>query len=339
MARFVRFLCSALVLSLLLTGCQTAPKAHDCQFVAMDTFMSLTAYGENAQTALTRAQEEILALDTALDVNNEKSRVYAINHRQQDTVPLSGEVGQLLSLSLELARETGGAFDPTIYPVVRKWGFTTGAYQLPTSHELEQALSLVGHEDLFLGQGSLTLKEGAQLDFGGIGKGWAGDRAAQALREQGIASAILRLGGNIQTLGTKPDGSLWTVGIQDPATGDNLATLAVADLSVVTSGSYQRYFTVNGQVYHHIIDPATGLPADNGLTSVTIIAPSGARCDALSTALFVMGPDGAARFWREHRDFEAVLVFDDGSVAITNGLQGNFTLTPAFSHRRLEVLE
>lgn len=326
-----------LILTLLLTGCQPAPAAHDRSFPAMDTFMHLTAYGAGAQEVLARAQEEILRLESLLNVTDEQSEVSALNHRCDDTISLSRDTADLLALSLALARETGGAFDPTIYPVVREWGFTTGSYRVPAPEELESLLPLVGHGQILLDNAAVTLNPGIMLDFGGIAKGWAGDRAVQMLKDAGISSAILRLGGSIQVIGTKPDGSLWNIGIQDPATGGTLATLAVSDLAVVTSGSYQRYFTTEGQTYHHIIDPATGRPADNGLTSVTIIAPSGARCDALSTALFVMGREQGTRFWREHRDFEAVFVGEDGSIAITAGLEGKFELSDPGT-RTVEVL-
>lgn len=339
MARLTRRLGPVLlILSLLLTGCGLSPTAHDRQFVAMDTFMHLTAYGSGAQDALTQAQEEILRLEALLSVNSETSEVYALNHRSQDTLTLSEDTAQLLSLSLSLAGETGGAFDPTVYPVVRKWGFTTGTYQRPAPEALEELLALVGHGKAHLDERTLTLEEGMMLDFGGIGKGWAGDRAAQILHKSGVSCAILRLGGNIHTIGTKPDGSAWLVGIEDPDTGDTLGTLSVAGLAVVTSGSYQRYFTVGGQVYHHIIDPATGTPARSGLTSVTVVGPSGARCDALSTALFVMGLEKGAQFWRDHRNFEAIFVNEDGSIAFTAGLEGNFTLS-AQQERNVEVLK
>ena len=178
-----------------------------------------------------------------------------------------------------------------------------------------------------------------QLDFGGIAKGWAGDRAVQLLRGCGVTSAIVRLGGNIHTVGTKPDGSAWRVGIEDPDTGNTLAAVSVTDRAVVTSGSYQRFFTWDGQRYHHILDPDTGRPADNGLTSVTIVGDCGARCDALSTALFVMGQERSADFWRAHRDFDAVFVRTDGSVAITAGLKDAFTLMDGYTARPVEVLE
>ena len=324
-----------LVLSVLLSGCVSNPTPHEQRFVAMDTFMHFTVYGDSA--AAVQAQDEVLHLERLLSVTDEHSEVSAINHRTVQTCDLSPELTALLEQALILARQTDGTFDPTVYPVVRAWGFTTGTYRVPTQEELEHLLPLVDHTAPLLNANSLSLPNDVQLDFGGIAKGWAGDRAAQLLRGRGVASAILRLGGNIHTIGTKPDGSGWNIGIEDPDTGGTLGTLSVADLAVVTSGSYQRFFTANGQTYHHIIDPATGRPADSGLTSVTVVGQYGARCDALSTALFVMGLEDAARFWREHRDFEAVFVSEDGSVSVTAGLENTFALSPS-QNRRLEVL-
>lgn len=337
MARLIRRLWSAvLILSLLLTGCAAKPTPHEQQFTAMDTFMHFTVYGDRDAARL--AKEELLHLDRLLSVTNEDSQVYALNHRTTPTNSLSPELTALLEQALILARQTEGAFDPTVYPVVRAWGFTTDTHQVPTQEELDRLLTLVDYTAPILDAHSLTLPEGVQLDFGGIAKGWAGDRAAQLLRGKGVTSAILRLGGNIHTIGTKPDGSMWNIGIEDPDSGGTLGVVSVADLAVVTSGSYQRFFTENGQTYHHIIDPSTGRPAESGLTSVTVVGRYGARCDALSTALFVMGLEEAAQFWREHRDFEAVFVNEDGSVSITAGLENRFALS-AGQTRRLEVLK
>ena len=336
MARLVRRLWPVLlVLALLLSGCAAKPLPHEQRFMAMDTFMHFSVYGD--RTAAVQAQEEILKLERLLSVTDENSEVYAVNHRTAQNCNLSPELTALLEQALILARQTDGAFDPTVYPVVRAWGFTTGTYQVPEQEELDRLLPLVDHTAPILSANSLTLPNDVQLDFGGIAKGWAGDRAAQLLRGAGVTSAILRLGGNIHTVGTKPDGSAWRVGIEDPDSGGTLGTVSVADLSVVTSGSYQRFFTENGRTYHHIIDPSTGHPATSGLTSVTVIGKYGARCDALSTALFVMGLEEAAQFWREHRDFEAIFVSEDGSVFITDGLEDSFTLSPVQT-QKLEVL-
>ena len=338
-SRLHRLWLALLSLCLLLSGCQAAPKAYDRQFPAMDTYMHLTAYGKGAENALSAAQEEIIRLETLLDVTNEVSEVYALNHRTADTLTLSDELAQLLSLSLTLAQETGGAFNPTVYPIVSQWGFTTGSYRLPSQEELSALLPLADFNAAALSGQTLTLHDGMQLDFGGIAKGWTGDRILSMWKETGLTSGILRLGGNIQTLGSKPDGSAWKVGIQDPKTEQPLAALAVRDKAVITSGSYQRYFTVSGQVYHHIIDPSTGYPAHTGLESVTVVGDSGARCDALSTALFVMGLEEATRFWREHRDFEAIFIAEDGSITITAGMKDNFSLADGYKDREVSVLE
>ena len=157
------------------------------------------------------------------------------------------------------------------------------------------------------------------------------------MKQGGAASALLDLGGNIQAVGSKPDGSPWRVAIRDPAGDGNIGVVEVADQVVVTSGGYERYFEEDGVLYWHIIDPATGWPARSGLTSVTVVGESGLLCDGLSTALFVMGREGALEHWRQHRDFEAVLVSEDGSVTITAGLEGRFT--PADPARPLTVAQ
>ena len=339
MPRWLRVLCAALLATCVLSGCMATPNLQERQFTAMDTFMYLTAYGPGAQTGLDKVQEDILFLESLLDATEEGSEVYGLNHRTASSLTLSPELTALLEQALLLAKQTGGAFDPTVYPLVQAWGFTTGAYQVPEPRTLEELLPLVDYAAPALVGNTLTLPADVELDFGGIAKGWAGDRAVQLLKGCGVTSAILRLGGNIQTIGSKPDGSPWRVGIQDPATENTLAVVSVVDQAVVTSGSYQRYFTVNGQLYHHIIDPDTGHPVNNGLASVTVIGDYGTRCDALSTALFVMGGEQASAFWRTHRDFEAVFIYTDGRVAITAGLTDAFSLMDGYTGRQMEVLE
>lgn len=178
-----------------------------------------------------------------------------------------------------------------------------------------------------------------EIDLGAVTKGYTGDRICELLREAGVASAILDLGGNIQTIGSKPDGSSWRVAIQDPERDGILGVLAVEDRAVVTSGGYERYFVDDGgNLWWHIMDPATGYPAQNGLISVTVTGREGLRCDALSTALFILGPDRAVEFWRDHRDFEMALVTDSGQLLLTPELAERFTPERDLAYS-IEVIE
>ena len=339
MARLLRRLAALATCLTLLCSCGvSAPKSADVQFTAMDTFMHLTAYGDGAPAALNAAQQRLLELDACLSVTDPNSEVSVLNRAGGQPVSVSDETAALLDFAFAMAHRTDGAVDPTVYPLVQAWGFTTDQHRVPTQDELDHLLTFVGAEQVTLEGNTIALSPCAMLDLGSVAKGWAGDRLAEGLTQAGISSAILRLGGNIQAIGTKPDGSDWVVGIQDPDSDAMLGRLSVHDCAVVTSGGYQRAFTENGETYWHIIDPATGFPARSGLTSVTIVAPSGALCDALSTALFVMGPDKAAQHWREFRDFEAVLVHADGSITITAGLEGNFALMADYTDREVTVL-
>ena len=155
----------------------------------------------------------------------------------------------------------------------------------------------------------------------------------RCLQKQGIQSAVLSLGGNVTLLGSKPDGADWTVGLQDPQTDGCFGYVSASDVSVVTSGGYQRYFEENGKRYWHILDARTGMPADTGIRSVTVVSADDTLADGLSTALFVMGLDRAAQFWRESRDFEAVFLLDSGEIYVTQGLEDSFR-----SERSFEVL-
>ena len=227
---------------------------------------------------------------------------------------------------------------------MQAWGFPTGAYRVPDEAELEQLVGTIDYTQVELDEqtGQARLPGGMSLDLGAVAKGRLGEVLSQDLKELGVTSALLELGGNIQTVGTKPDGSRWRVGIQDPNSqeGGYLAIVEVADQAVVTSGDYQRYFEQNGQTYCHIMDPATAAPADSGVDSVSIVGSDGTVCDALSTALFVMGEEKGAQFWKDHPelDFEAIFVSQDGTIAVTEGLEKHFTLADGYQDREVTVI-
>ncbi len=325
----------ALVLLALLAGC--APQGEtpvQASFFAMNTSMSATVYGDS--DAVEEVKALIAALEAQLSVTDPGSAVYAIN--RDGSGALDGEAALLLDGALELCRRTEGALDLSIYPVVRAWGFTTGDYRVPGQEELAGLLALVDYTRIGWDGSTVTLEPGMEIDLGSVGKGFAGQRAAQLLRQRGVTSALLSLGGNIQAIGSKPDGSAWKIGVRDPLGEDSLLVLSVRDKAVVTSGGYERYFEADGRSYWHIMDPATGRPAESGLLSVTVVAEDGLMCDGLSTALFVMGLDRAREFWAENRDFEAVFITESGTVCLTEGLQDAYTLAPGHEDTAVELI-
>ena len=248
---------------------------------------------------------------------------------------------RMMVQALEICRRTDGALDLSIYPIVRAWGFTTGSYQVPDEEAIQSLLPLVDYTQIQYdaATGVVTLPEGMEIDLGSVAKGYAGQLAAQMLRNSGVESALLNLGGNVQTVGAKPDGSPWQIGIKDPQGEDAMMVLSVEDQAVVTSGGYERYFEQDGQTYWHIMDPSTGHPADSGLISVTIGGDEGVVCDGLSTALFVMGLEKAADLWAQSGDFEAVFVTASGEVYITEGLRDRFALTEQYADTPVSVIE
>ena len=226
----------------------------------------------------------------------------------------------------QVAAESKNALSVSIYPVLRAWGFTTGSYQVPSDDELTELLTHTGDARITLEEQMLTVPEDMEIDLGALVKGYTSDAVMEILRESGVSSAIVSLGGNVQAMGLKPDGSRWTVGITNPFdTDQNVCTVQIADAAVITSGNYERFFLDDaGNAYWHIIDPADGCPADNGLVSVTVIGESGLRCDALSTALFVEGTQQAAEHWRQCDDFEMICVTDDARLWVTEGIADVF---------------
>lgn len=332
---------SALLLALaLLAGCAPASREDTVHFTSMDTVIQLSVYGcDHGEEALSEARQLIQELDGLLSTTDEGSQIHALN--QGETVALAQPVQALLERALALCADTGGAFDITIYPVVRAWGFTTDSHQVPTQEELSALLARVDYRQVEPQEGTLTLPQGVELDLGGVAKGYASQQVARLLREEGVDCALIDLGGSIQAMGSSPDGDPWSVGIRDPRSDspeDYAAVVRVTDQAVVTSGMYERYFELDGVRYGHIIDPDTGYPVDNGLASVTVVSPDATLADALSTALFVMGKDGAAQYWRGREDFEFVLMGEDGSIAISEGLEGSFSLAGEQGSVSLEVI-
>lgn len=295
---------------------------------AMDTYMTVTAYGEKAQDAVDAAEAEIERLDTLLSTGNAGSEIVKLN--EQKSATLSEDGGYLVKRALELNKETDGAFDIAIYPVMEAWGFPIQNFRVPSADELTGLLKHVDAAKISYDKDTREISfedDQMKIDLGGIAKGYTSSRIMDIFKENGITSGLVNLGGNVQALGTKTDGSNWRVAVQSPDdTEDYLGVLSIRDKAVITSGGYERYFEQDGVTYHHIIDPKTGYPAENGLVSVTIVSSDGTLADGLSTSLFIMGEEKAAEFWKAHsNEFEAIFATDDGTIYVTEGLKDSFT--------------
>ena len=301
------------------------------EIFAMDTHMQVTCYGKRCKSALQASLDEIRRLDALFSVGQEGSEIARLNQTGEAT--LSSDGAKVLTEALRISNMTDGAFDCTVYPVMQLWGFPSSHFRVPTQNELKTALLSVGSAKLHFDTKSnrVSLDENVGIDFGGIAKGYTSDRLMEIFREYDLVSGCVSLGGNVQFYKKKTDGSLWRCGIKDPDDPESdsyLGVLSTSDTAVITSGAYERFFTdeKTGKTYHHIIDPKTGYPSDNGLRSVTVVSKHGITADALSTALYVMGQKKAKAFWREHRDeFDMILQTDDKTVYVTQPLADSFT--------------
>lgn len=337
-----KFFILVLMLTAAISGCsekKTEPVSRD--LFAMDTYMNLKAYGDDSTlSAIDKAAEKIMEFEELFSVTKEKSDIRNINHAEGRRVIVNKETADIIKTSVQIGSQSGGALDVTVYPVLRQWGFTTGEYQIPDIKTLAFLLENVNYRKITVDENSVTVPKDVQIDLGALAKGYTGDAVMNIFRENGIESAIVNLGGNVQTLGKKPDGSMWKVAIRNPFQPDTeLGIVQVSDKAVITSGNYERYFIgEDGNSYCHIINPSTGKPAQSGIVSVTIVGEEGLVCDALSTCLFIVGSDKAETIWREREDFEMIFVTDDRRICLTEGLEKLFSPGDMCSDMKVEVI-
>ncbi len=306
----------------------SSQESATAEIFAMDTYMTVTAYGSAAEEAVAAAEEEINRLDALLSTGIETSEIAMLNNSGGETVTLSEDTAVLVEEALALYEHTNGAFNIAVYPLMEAWGFTTQEFRVPEASEIAELLAYTDASKIEYNSETkeITLPEGVQIDLGGIAKGYTSAKVATIMKEYGISSAMINLGGNVQVLGSKTDGSDWRVAVQDPEDSDAmLGVLSVSDKAIITSGGYERYFEEDGITYHHILDPETGYPADNGVSSVTIISENGMLADGLSTSLFIMGEEKAAEYWQSHTDeFDYILVTEDGIMYVSEGIADSY---------------
>lgn len=287
-----------------------------------------------ARLALTAARAAVQRVDSLMSNYRPESELSAVNRRAgTDSVTvISPETAEVLETALRFARASGGALDVTVGPVVDVWGFYRPEGALPAAEALDSARALVGYERIEYDAAAHTLRlpaQGMRLDFGAIAKGYAVDRAVAAIRSLGVERGKVDLGGNLGFVGALPGAEGWRVGLRDPRSPDEMIAVVRLDSgSVATSGDYERFFVHEGVRYSHIIDPRTGWPS-RGVAGVSVIAPNGLLSDALSTALFVLGPDRGCPLARA-AGVEALWVLDggarDGAIVVTPRLRGHVEL-------------
>ena len=324
-------------------------KTNTSTIFAMDTVMQLEIEGDDK--LLAEAEKKIRDIEGTLSVTDEDSEIGKINSDKNGK--LSEDGTKILQEALKICEATEGSLDISVYPVLKTWGFTTGEFRVPSDDELKALVSNVGYDRIdveYAGdkECNVKLEDNMQIDLGSVVKGYTGSYLAEFFREKGVTSGLINLGGNVECIGTKPDGGLWRVAIKSPFEDSKSGVLGVietSDMAVITSGGYERFFEENGEKYWHILDPKTGKPAKSGLASVTIVGRNGTVCDGLSTALFVMGEERAEKFYKEYSTgdkgiaaFDLIMVTDDRKVYVTEGVNTIFSLSPEYSDMDITVI-
>ncbi len=317
------------------SGCGEAVEKQDT-LSAMGTMITLTAYGKKADAGIAAAKSVIASTEAAVDPKLESSYTYQLNNAFGQAVVVSGQVADMVSLAQTINKQGSGALDLSIYPLVKLWGFENHKYYVPSDDEISRALKYLCMKDTIVtsfpstNTYTVTIPWGCELTFASMARGCASDYAIEAMRQAGVESAIISMESNVQTLGVKPDGTNWNIAVKDPNFPANyLGVLNVGETAVSTTVNYTETFTdINGTTYHHLINPTSGYPTTNALRSVTVICQDGTKADALSTAMFVLGQSRALSYWRNYgKDFDLVLVNNQGDVICTAGLIEHFTLT------------
>jgi thiamine biosynthesis lipoprotein len=306
----------------------------------MGTYANVTIVTADSAASLPLAriaQRALTRVDSLMSNWTTTSEVARINRdADSTTVTVEPEVARVIDASLVLWRASGGAFDITVEPLIRLWGFIGGPKRVPSDAEIAAVLPRVGAGQVSFDPSTRRIRfarEGVKIDLGGIAKGYAVDVAADSLRAHGVTDALVDLTGNMVAIGHPPGAPAWRIGIRDPRDRvSHFARVTLTDNAISTSGQYEQFIAANGRTYGHILDPRTGRPVD-GLISVTLIGPTGLACDSWDTPMFVMGPAAARKVAREHPELGAVLVVPGtagvDTAYVEESLRDRFTLDEA----------
>jgi len=319
----------------LMTACISQPtRQYDKNIFALDTIVTLRVFGDrSAKKAMDRVADRIKEIERHMSPSLEGSDVIKINQAAGvEPAQVHEDTFYVIKKALEYGRLTEGVFDITIQPIVELWGINTEHAKIPSEEEIEEKIALVDYRKVRMNEEKRTIfleEKGMGIDLGAIAKGYAADEAVRILKEAGVEHALLNLGGNVITIGRRPDGNSWRIGLQDPRTEetgqDHFGIIDVADATVVSSGDYERYikdvYKKTGERYHHIFDPRSGFPAQKGLIACSIITSSSIDADALSTILFIMGHEQGFELIDQLGSAEAIVVTSNKEIYTTEGLR------------------
>lgn len=307
--------------SLILCGCSTKQSVQKSGFY-FDTIINIRLYDDAYEDALDECFEIADHYDCLFDSDNPESDIYRINHANGAWVTVDTDTIEVVKTALTYAKLSSGAFDITIGSVTDLWDFTAEEKKLPDNEALSEACSHVGYDKIQIDGTKIRLTDSStKLDLGGVAKGYIADKMKAYLNEQGITEGIINLGGNVLTVGAKDGGEPYRIGIQKPFAedGTSIEIVSVQDRSVVSSGVYQRYFYLEEHLYHHILNPKTGYPYNNGLYGVTILSASSLDGDCLSTTCFALGLEEGMKLIESLDDVEALFITDDMQLHYSSG--------------------
>ncbi|MFR3728808.1 FAD:protein FMN transferase [Lacrimispora sp.] len=319
--------------AMLLSGCQRNIEPISKSGFMLNTFVTVTIYDKDDPKILEGCLELCRSYENIFSKTLEGSEVYKLNHRSSDqqTVTVSDDVKALISEAQIYSERSNGGFDVTIEPLSSLWNFTAESPVIPSEKDIKEAVLKVNYKNLKLEGNDLTfLSPDTTIDFGGVAKGYIADRLKDYLLEQGVKSAIINLGGNVLCVGEKPDGTPFKIGLQKPFAdrSETIETLNIKDMSVVSSGVYERHFIKDGVNYHHLLNPRDGYPFQNGLISVTILSDISADGDGMTTACFSLGLDEGLKLVNSLDGIYGIFITDDYEVYYSDGAEKFLEVNP-----------
>ncbi|MDS0524433.1 FAD:protein FMN transferase [Clostridium sp. SHJSY1] len=338
MKKIIFILIISIVSILTCVSCSNNSKYYEKSDIVMDTTVTLSAYGKNSKEAVEESFKRLEEINQMASTNISDSDVYKINNSSGiGYVKVHPEILKMIETSIEYSELSGGAFDITLGPIINLWGIGTENERLPSDREIKEKLSLVGYKNITINKDDSSImlnNKGMSVDLGGIAKGFAADEVLKIYKEQNIENGLINLGGStIYALGKNKDSKEWSVGIKHPRSenaNEYMGVISITNEALSTSGDYERYFIKDNKRYHHIIDPKTGYPSDNGAISDTVILSDDVsdKCmltDILSTTVFILGQEKGLKLIEGLQGTSCEITTSDNKVYTSEGFKGRIT--------------